>query len=295
MSEINLVSPAEAHYTVYKLTDPQGKVYIGCTGKPVKMRWRRGRGYSRDMPVRAAVDALGWDAFKKEILCEKLTREGAEKLEKWFIVYYDSSDPEKGYNRFLGGLGKGSHMSEITKKLASEAKNRLYEERPEVIEKIRNTVQARFENDPDYRSRVSRGVLKAFERDPSIKTRLSERSKQLWQDPDYRRRSIEGRAAVNVGNTALSARMQETTRLYFREHPEAGAAVSDFMSAYLLTPEGRKFVESDSHPKPVRCVETGEVYPSQRAAERATGFCTIHKVCAGRTRTSGGYHWEYVT
>ena len=30
--------PPEAHYTVYKLTDPNGKVYIGCTGKPVEKR-----------------------------------------------------------------------------------------------------------------------------------------------------------------------------------------------------------------------------------------------------------------
>ena len=179
MSEINLVSPPEAHYTVYKLTDPEGKVYIGCTGKPVEQRWRKGRNYSKDTPVRAAINAFGWDAFRKEVLCEKLTREGAEKLEKWFIAYYDSSDPEKGYNRFLGGLGKGAHMSETTKRIAGEAKNRLYKERPEVIEKIRNTVKAAYENDPDYRSRVGRGVLKAYERDPSIKTKLSGISKQL--------------------------------------------------------------------------------------------------------------------
>ena len=83
-------------------------------------------------------------------------------------------------------------------------------------------------------------------------------------------------------------------RQYHREHPEAGAAASAFMSAYLLTPEGRKFVESDSHPKPVRCVETGEEYPSQRAAEKATGYCSIHKVCAGSHKTCGGYHWEWI-
>ena len=29
-------SPPEAHYTVYKLTDPEGKIYIGCTGQSVK-------------------------------------------------------------------------------------------------------------------------------------------------------------------------------------------------------------------------------------------------------------------
>ncbi|MBR0392726.1 MAG: hypothetical protein IJK38_10440 [Oscillospiraceae bacterium] len=294
MENTKLVSPPEARYTVYKLTDPEGKVYIGCTGTSVEQRWCKGRGYRVNVPIRRAIDRFGWDAFDKQILCEKLIREGAEKLEKWFIAYYDSSDPEKGYNRFLGGLGKGAQMSEITKKISSESKKRLYEEHPELKERIRNSVNSLFENDPDYRERVRKAVLQAYERDPSIKIRLSEISRKLWQDPDYRARSTEGRAAVCVGNTELAAVLQERGRQYHREHPEIGAAASAFMSAYLHSSAGRKFVESDNTPRPVRCVETGEVYPSQRAAEKATGFCSIHKVCAGRKRTCGGYHWEYV-
>ena len=31
-------APPEAHYTVYKLTDPDGKVYIGCTGRSEERR-----------------------------------------------------------------------------------------------------------------------------------------------------------------------------------------------------------------------------------------------------------------
>ena len=294
MENINLVSPPEAHYTVYKLPDPEGKVYIGCTGTPVEKRWKNGRGYTGQTPVHYAIETYGWENFKKEVLCEKLTREGADKLEKWFIAYYDSSDPAKGYNRFLGGLGKDARMSEITKKISSASKNRLYEEKPEVKEKIRDTVNTLFATDAGYRERIGRAVLAAFERDPTIKVRISKKVRELWQDPDYRRRTVEGKAASFVGNKELSALLQERGRQYHREHPEAAAAASAFMSAYLLSPEGRKFVESDSHPKPVRCVETGEIYPSQRAAEKATGLTSIHKVCAGRHRTCGGYHWELV-
>ena len=117
-----------------------------------------------------------------------LIKEGAEKLEKWFIAFYDSSDPAKGYNRFLGGLGKGARMSDITKKLSSEAKNRLYDEHPELKDKIRETVNNLFETDPTYRGRVSAGVRAAYEKDPTIKVRLSEISKELWQDPNFRGR-----------------------------------------------------------------------------------------------------------
>ena len=75
--------PPEAHYTVYKLTDPYGKVYIGCTGKPVEERWKKGRGYSKDTPIRRAIDEIGWENFRQEILCEHLIKAGAEKLERW--------------------------------------------------------------------------------------------------------------------------------------------------------------------------------------------------------------------
>ena len=79
----------------------------------------------------------------------------------------------------------------------------------------------------------------------------------------------------------------------FQEHPERKEEIRRQMREYLSVPGNRAFVESDSHAKPVICVETGEYYPSQQAAERATGFSGIHKVCAGRSYTAGGYHWKY--
>ena len=47
--------------------------------------------------------------------------------------------------------------------------------------------------------------------------------------------------------------------------------------------------------KAVRCVETDVVYPSQVAAEKATGTrrSDICACCKGRQFTAGGFHWEY--
>lgn len=47
--------------------------------------------------------------------------------------------------------------------------------------------------------------------------------------------------------------------------------------------------------KSVRCVETDIVYPSQIAAQKATGIgkSDISACCTGRQHTAGGYHWEY--
>ncbi len=294
MTETKLMPPTEAHYTVYKLTDPEGKIYIGLTGTPVERRWGRGKNYCKPCPIRLAIDRYGWDAFEKEILCEHLTKAGGEKLEKWFVEYYDSLDPEKGYNRFTGGSRKGARMSEPAKQNMREVKNGQYAEQPELAKKIRNTVKTAYENDPDYRNRVSRGVLEAYERDSAILLRVSISIRQLWQNPEYRRRAVAGKVAYYDGNTEAACGKQKSAVQYYRTHPEVCRAISEQMSRYLLSPEGRKFVESDNHPKPVRCVETGDVFPSQQAAERATGFTNIHKVCHGLRRTAGGYHWEYV-
>ena len=285
----------ENHYTVYKLTDPDGKVYIGVTGKTVEERWNKGRGYSRGTPIREAIRKYGWESFQHEILCEKLTRDGAEKLEKAFITYYDSSDPEKGYNRFLGGLGKGAHMSEVTKKLSREAKNRLYDAHPEIKEKIRQTVKNAFATDPSYRERVSKGVINAYENNPAIRAKLREKTKQLWNDPKFRERCTAGRREVCEMNFDLAHHTRAVHRQYYASHPERREEISRQMRVYLSDPANRAFLDADPRGKPVVCVETGVVYPSQLAAEKATGFTGIHKVCRGRQYTAGGYHWRYAT
>lgn len=48
--------------------------------------------------------------------------------------------------------------------------------------------------------------------------------------------------------------------------------------------------------KPVRCIETGIIYPSAAEAERQTGVkaCNISLARNGKYNTAGGYHWKYI-
>ena len=48
--------------------------------------------------------------------------------------------------------------------------------------------------------------------------------------------------------------------------------------------------------KRVRCIETGIVYESGKAAAEAMGLDPSHisKVCRGKLKTTGGYHFEFV-
>ena len=214
---IEIVSPPEAHYTVYKLTGPTGRIYIGQTGEKPEVRW--GKGYQRNSPMGRATREYGMEAFKKEILCEKLTREGADKLEKWFVEYYDSTDPEKGYNSFTGGARLNAKMNE-----ASKERLILYHSQPANAKKNQSAIKRTYEARPELRELVRQQMKK---------------------------RSADG---LN-----------------------------------------RAFLEGSRKAKPVMCIETGEVFPSQRAAKRMTGFAGINQACSGIHTASGGYHWKWIS
>lgn len=51
-----------------------------------------------------------------------------------------------------------------------------------------------------------------------------------------------------------------------------------------------------SKSKPVRCIETGQQYPSAAEASRRTHVSCrgIEKCCMGLYLTAGGFHWEYL-
>ena len=48
--------------------------------------------------------------------------------------------------------------------------------------------------------------------------------------------------------------------------------------------------------KKVLCIETGEIFESVKDAQRKTGIYhgNISKVCHGKLKISGGYHWKFV-
>lgn len=58
-----------------------------------------------------------------------------------------------------------------------------------------------------------------------------------------------------------------------------------------------RFGKNNHRSKRVRCIETNVIYDGLREAERQTGINgnNICSCCVGRLKTSGGFHWEYVT
>lgn len=110
-------------YSVYRLTSPDGLVYIGATRQALNRRWHRGHAYQNNDALWTDIQLYGWDYFQKDVVAKGLSAEEAFKLEKDLIEQYGSTNPERGYNRSTGGpFGRsGCPSDEDTKAKISKA------------------------------------------------------------------------------------------------------------------------------------------------------------------------------
>lgn len=90
-------------YSVYMHKSPEGKVYIGITSKKPEYRWANGEGYSYNSHFYRSIQKYGWDNFEHIILSTGLSKEEACKQEIRLISEYNSTCPDFGYNRSIGG------------------------------------------------------------------------------------------------------------------------------------------------------------------------------------------------
>lgn len=95
-------------YQIYKITNKKtAKVYIGCTSTDLSSRISRHRGaYSREI-LRGG--------YSIRVLRSTRSRHVASKWEAYYVEKYDSTNPQKGYNRNGGGF-YGYRVSEKTRK-----------------------------------------------------------------------------------------------------------------------------------------------------------------------------------
>lgn len=130
-------------YTIYEHVSKDGKRYIGITSQKLRVRWRNGEGYAKNIHFYRSIQKYGWDNFQHNIIAENIDEENTKKMEKELIKKYNTTNPLYGYNITDGGETrqpcpehvkkilseklKGVKKSEETKKKISEAaKKRKY-------------------------------------------------------------------------------------------------------------------------------------------------------------------------
>jgi group I intron endonuclease len=113
---------------VYCIYFPNGKRYVGIestTGRRIREHKKGANLKSRNVQlVTRAIRKHGWDACRWRYLATNTTKHEGFRLERFFIKYFESQDPEKGYNIGAGGEG-GSGMAGVP--LKDETKRKISE------------------------------------------------------------------------------------------------------------------------------------------------------------------------
>lgn len=109
-------------YSVYILRDRNGKAYVGTTSTPLEQRWQNGNGYRFCEGLWNEIQQFGWDSITKEVVAVRLSEADASKMEQDLIARLDTINPNKGYNRELGGVNGRKIISKTSKVKMRNAK-----------------------------------------------------------------------------------------------------------------------------------------------------------------------------
>lgn len=120
----NLRMNDDCCYKLYMhLNKTNGKVYIGQTKHSYRSRWNNGNGYDSCSRFAKAIKKYGWDNFEHISLIEGLSKIDVDYFERFFIGFFDSQNPEFGYNLTAGGdenpmdnsIIRGKHREAVKK------------------------------------------------------------------------------------------------------------------------------------------------------------------------------------
>lgn len=116
-------------YTVYMHITPDGKMYIGLTGKSPIIRWDFGRNYAHNRSFTDAIKKYSWKNIEHIIVAENLSADEGCQLEIDLIKWYDTTNQLNGYNIALGGkLGPANISEETREKMRVARSKRIYTE-----------------------------------------------------------------------------------------------------------------------------------------------------------------------
>lgn len=211
---------------IYKITNMvNGKVYIGQSTQLSKRLYNHRNAlknnYHSNHHLQNAYNKYG-ETFQIEVIMYCDNKEELDYLERYYISYYDSMNPQKGYNKEDGGnlnkhhsgetkkkiseAQKGKHHSEETKKKMSEArkgKHRSEETKKRMSEALKG------ENHPmwgKYHSEETKKKMSEAHKGKSGFYRVAQRKSKSckqgfeWQ---YRYKCFENKKRKVISSTNL--------------------------------------------------------------------------------------------
>lgn len=205
-------------YSVYKLTAPNGKCYIGMTKRDVERRWNNGNAYQHNVHLCNAISKYGWENFNKEVLFKSVSKAEAEEMERSLISRYDSTNRLYGYNILPGGNVSDGHTEETKRKISESMKQLQTDEVRE-----RKSRDAKGRKMPDeFREKARQANLgnqnaKGCTRSPEVRAKMSAAQKLRYNSPEVRARlsaSQKGRYVSPETRAKMSAARKGKVRIY---------------------------------------------------------------------------------
>ena len=153
-------------YYVYIHEFPNGNRYVGQTKLDLKTRFGS-NGHNYSGRVKEAIDKYGWENVKHYYWVVP-KEEMLDPLEKFFIEYYDTTNPENGYNVLSGGKSGWKDPQDVRDKKSKSHKGIVFsdEHRVKLSERQRGEKNHGYGRPSKRRRRV---IVKGVEYD-SIKS-----------------------------------------------------------------------------------------------------------------------------
>lgn len=126
-------------WSIYVHTSPEGKSYVGRTTQNISTRsGTQGQRYRANERFWNDIQRFGWDSFTHKVLAVCENEEESMRLEIKYIAEYNSTNPDNGYNRSVGGYpcNKG-YTNEDRKRLKDEGRKKWAAEHPDKIKEYR--------------------------------------------------------------------------------------------------------------------------------------------------------------
>ena len=205
----------EIYGVIYLLIDgTNDREYVGQTTKTFEERFNEHK--CGTQYIDRAIRKRGADMFATAILKVCYSQEELDYWERHFIKSRDTMAPN-GYNLTEGGEG-GSPCEET-------------------IEKIRDSINAYYEEHPEARDRISEEQKRRFS-DPVEREKAAERTRKVFENPEIAAKHAESqrrRFERQEERDKIAAAISE----HFRD-PAEREAQSERIKAYFDTPGARE-------------------------------------------------------
>lgn len=286
-------------YTVYKHVTPDGKAYVGMTCQSLSSRWGHGGGYPKNKAFSEAIKRYGWEQIQHVVIASDLSQDDAVKLEQETIRQFDATNPEKGYNISIGGLG-----GTLGVKFGSETRKRMSECRKG--EKNWNFGKKISKEQSMKLSALRKGKWSEKQKEVLRAVWLQNSKKVVCLDNHMVFDSIvqaSKYACVNMSGIRNACNGEYFKAGGFHWAYYLGQS-DEWISSKLEEIRAKeKQVRANqgkiwtNKPRPVICVETKEIFPSSSKAAEHYGVKrkALHKAVRDSRKTSAGYHWTYYT